>query len=158
MQQLSQNLVSLFIDKSIIGKNYFIKQIAVVFPKNEKFKYLCKYIKNDYKQSFFAVSLNEALVAIYDVIKEKDVILYNDDGFDYSFLKLQYKKLLNIEFNNVVYDVSLAAKKNNIKKYNLINLSNIYNCNVKNKKNLPYSVVMAQNLYMVGYNIFFKNR
>lgn len=154
MSYLNQEVVAIYICKSILKKQVFIKQIAIVFIKNGKFKYLIKYIKNGFNDAKNSVDIKDALLTIYEKIKNKEIILFNVNGDDHSFLKDKLKTELNINFLNVVYDVSMLAQKLGIQKFNLINLAHINKCYVSNSSGLPKSVNLAQNLYMVGIKLF----
>lgn len=154
MSYLNKEIVAIYISKSILKKKIYIKQIAIVFIKNGKFKYLIKYIKNGFHDAKNSVDIKDALLIIYEKIKNKEIILFNVNGDDYLFLKEQFKIKLNINFSNIVYDVSMLAQKLGIKKFNLINLAHINKCYISNSTSLPKSVNLAQNLYMVGIKLF----
>ncbi|MEF9984793.1 MAG: hypothetical protein RSA40_00220 [Malacoplasma sp.] len=154
MNNFNKDIVAIYISKCVIGKKTFVKQIAIVFSRNNKFKYLVKYIKNDITNVKNAVDLKDALKTIYEKIKNKQIILFNENGSDCLFLKEKFKSELNINFTNVIYDVSSLAKKLGVKKFNLLNLAHINKCYVCNSLGLPKSVNLAQNLYIVGVKLF----
>lgn len=154
MNNFNKDIVAIYITKSAIGKNIFVRQIAIVFTRNNKFKYLVKYIKNDISNVKNAVDLKDALKTIYEKIKNKQIILFNENESDRLFLKEKFKSELNINFTNVIYDVSSLAKKLGIKKFNLLNLAHMHKCYVSNSLGLPKSVNLAQNLYIIGVKLF----
>lgn len=154
MSYLNKDIVAIYISKSVLKKKTFVKQIAIVFIKSGKFKYLIKYIKNGFSDARNSVDIKDALLVIYEKIKNREIILFNANGEDYAFLKEKFKSELNINFSNVVYDVADLAQKLEIKKFNLVNLAYINKCYVSNSTGLPKAVNLAQNLYMVGIKLF----
>lgn len=150
-----KDLVSLYILKSIVGNHIVVQQISAVFWYKDKFKFLTRYIKNDIKTSWNAVSLDEALKIFMPILENKKIILKNDNGYDYALLKKYYRDFFNKEFNNYIYDVSKGATELNFKKIGLDYLSKKYNTKITNSHlNFPISVTRAQNLFLIAVKMF----
>ncbi|WP_412032175.1 hypothetical protein [Malacoplasma muris] len=149
-----KDTVSLYMVKTIVGNNIVIQQISAVFWYKNKFKFLTRYVKNDIKESWNSVSLYDALKAFYPILKDKKIILKNDNGYDVALLKKYYQEYFNEDFNNHIYDVSQGAVDLHFKKTNLDYLVNKYNTKILNTENFPISVTRAQNLFLVAIKMF----
>lgn len=148
------NIASIFIEKSILGTSVQILQVGIVFIRDNKFKYFYKYIKNDIKNSNSAIEWHDALKFIDKIIGDKKIILKNDDNNDFKILNNSYKKFLNKDFNNFVYDIAKNSQYLGHKKFNIDYLSSIYEVKFKNNKNLPTSVFKAQKVFAIGSKMF----
>lgn len=148
------NIASIFIEKSINGQVINIHQIGIVFIKDNKFKFFCKYIKNEVKKSNNAIDLEEVTPMIEKILESKKVILKNDDNNDFSILNRTYLRYLKKPFSNVFYDVAKNSHFLGMKKSNLDFLSKKYGADFKNVKELPSSVFKAQKLFVIGTKMF----
>ena len=149
-----KDLVALYIVKSIVGNNIIIQQISAVFWYKDKFKFLTRYIKNEIKKSWNAITLEEALKIFAPIIENKKIILKNDNGYDLGLLKKYYKDFFNKTFDNFVYDVSKTATELNFKKTSLEFLAKKYNTKISSNSNFPISVTRAQNLFLIAIKMF----
>lgn len=153
-----KDLVSLYMVKSIMGNNIVVQQISAVFWYKNKFKFLTRFVKNDIKESWNAVSLKDALQTFYPILENKKIILKNDNGYDYALLKKYYKEFLDKNFDNQIYDVSQGAIELNLEKTNLEYLSNYYKTKIINDGNFPVSVARSQNLFLIAVKMFGLNK
>lgn len=153
-----KDLVSLYMVKSIMGNNIVVQQISAVFWYKNKFKFLTRFVKNDIKESWNAVSLKDALQTFYPILENKKIILKNDNGYDYALLKKYYKEFLDKNFDNQIYDVSQGAVELNLEKTNLEYLSNYYKTKIINDGNFPVSVTRSQNLFLIAVKMFGLNK
>lgn len=149
-----ENLASIFIEKAVIGNNIHIFQIGAVFLKDSKFKYFCKFIKNEIKNSYNSIDLSEAVQMLDKLIQNKKLILKNDDNNDFLILNRCYQNYLNKPFNNEIYDIAKNSKFIGLTKTNLEFLSEYYDTNFKNIKELPVSVFKAQKIFIIGTKMF----
>lgn len=153
-----KDLVSLYMVKSIMGNNIVVQQISAVFWYKNKFKFLTRFVKNDIKESWNAISLKDALQTFYPILENKKIILKNDNGYDYALLKKYYKEFLDKDFNNEIYDVSKGAIELNLEKTNLEYLSNYYKTKIANDGSFPISVTRSQNLFLIAVKMFGLNK
>lgn len=153
-----KDLVSLYMVKSIMGNNIVVQQISAVFWYKNKFKFLTRFVKNDIKESWNAVSLKDALQTFYPILENKKIILKNDNGYDYALLKKYYKEFLNKNFDNQIYDVSKRAIELNLEKTKLEYLSNYYKTRIANNDGFPISVTRSQNLFLIAVKMFGLNK
>lgn len=153
-----KDLVSLYMVKSIMGNNIVVQQISAVFWYKNKFKFLTRFVKNDIKESWNAVSLKDALQTFYPILENKKIILKNDNGYDHALLKKYYKEFLDKNFDNQIYDVSQGAIELNLEKTNLEYLSNYYKTKIINDGNFSVSVTRSQNLFLIAVKMFGLNK
>lgn len=148
------NLASIFIEKSILGQDVQILQVAAVFIKDHKFRYFYKYIKNDIKNSNNSIEFQDAIKSLSKIIGDRKIILKNDDNNDFKILNNAYKQFLNKSFDNFVYDIAKNSLYLGYKKFNLDFLTSLYDVKLKNDKGLPTSVFKAQKIFVIGTKMF----
>ncbi len=149
-----KDLASVFIEKSINGKQLNILQIGIVFIKDGKFKFFYKFINNDIKHSNNSIDMSEAIVMIDKILENKKVILKNNEDHDFRILNNAYMTYLNKPFINRVYDISKEANRQGIIRTNIDYLSRAFGADFKNVKELPVSVYRAQKLFVIGTKLF----
>ncbi len=148
------NFASVYVKKVSIGKGVTqATQIAVIFEYHDEMKCLHYFIDNGVKQSVNAVNLKDALMDVYEVIKDKTIVLQNYNRIDYLYLKKCYETL-ELPFNNKIIDITKKALDKGITKPNIDNLCRIYHISTHNDKKIPSALFEARKLYLLAIKMF----
>ena len=148
------NFASMYIKKVDSAKGVTqATQIAVIFEHEDEMKCLHYFIDNNVKKSVNSVNLKDALIDIYEVIKDKTLVLQNYNKIDYLYLKKCYETL-NLPFNNNIIDITKKALEKGITKPNIDNLCRIYSITTHNDKKIPSALFEARKLYLLAIKMF----
>ncbi|MGL4768929.1 MAG: hypothetical protein ACRCW6_01710 [Mycoplasmoidaceae bacterium] len=137
----------------VTGSNEFeITQIGLIWKEQE---YKCQHfhIENKNKHSNNPILLEIAFKEISKIIKNKAIILFNNQSIEEKLLK-KYFAEFKIPFDNKIYDISKKTIENGIIKNNLINLSKIHNVFSSNTHDVPSALFKARQVFLIANKIF----